>query len=213
LLNRIKELSFRANIEPVWNVKVCGTPVQLEFLELNYFSREEYGNNWGLALEGDCVAASGQTWLGAGPKRNVCGSGRRRFIRNITMKTTKRPRGKAKVDLHAVAAAAEKLVEEARKRARLAKAQFKQARKALKQAKKTAKEARKQAKAAAKALKAKAGKPTKKVPAKAAKRAKARGVVAVAAARRPVLRTAAPRPETPETGSQTPGSSPAVPPA
>jgi hypothetical protein len=43
LLNRIKELSFRANIEPVWNVKVCGTPVQLEFLELNYFSREEYG--------------------------------------------------------------------------------------------------------------------------------------------------------------------------
>jgi hypothetical protein len=44
LLNRIKELSFRANIEPVWNVKVCGTPVQLEFLELNYFSREEYGS-------------------------------------------------------------------------------------------------------------------------------------------------------------------------
>jgi hypothetical protein len=43
LLNKIKELSFRANIEPVWNVKVCGTPVQLGFLELNYFSREEYG--------------------------------------------------------------------------------------------------------------------------------------------------------------------------
>src|ERR1035437_6290310 len=50
LLNRIKELSFRANIEPVWNVKVCGTPVQLEFLELNYFSREEYGNTLWLAL-------------------------------------------------------------------------------------------------------------------------------------------------------------------
>src|ERR1035437_9357474 len=43
LLNKIKELSSRANIEPVWNAKVCGTPVQLGFLELNYLSREEYG--------------------------------------------------------------------------------------------------------------------------------------------------------------------------
>jgi hypothetical protein len=53
LLNRIKELSFRANIEPVWNVKVCGTPVQLEFLELNYFSREEYGQSPSLVFVWD----------------------------------------------------------------------------------------------------------------------------------------------------------------
>jgi len=43
LLNEIKEVSFRANIEPVWNTEVCGTPAQLGFLELNYFSREDYG--------------------------------------------------------------------------------------------------------------------------------------------------------------------------
>jgi hypothetical protein len=48
LLNKIKELSSRANIEPVWNVKVHGTPVQLAFLEHNYFSREEYGVRWGI---------------------------------------------------------------------------------------------------------------------------------------------------------------------
>jgi hypothetical protein len=35
--------SSHAKIESVWNAKVCGTPVQLGFLELNYFSREEYG--------------------------------------------------------------------------------------------------------------------------------------------------------------------------
>jgi hypothetical protein len=52
LLNRTEELSFRANIEPVWNVKVCRTPVQLGFLELNYFSREEYGGNKGLFNQG-----------------------------------------------------------------------------------------------------------------------------------------------------------------
>jgi hypothetical protein len=50
LLNKIKELSSRANIEPVWNAEVCGTPVQLGFLELNYFSREEQGKATTLAL-------------------------------------------------------------------------------------------------------------------------------------------------------------------
>ena len=43
MLNRIKEVSFRANIEPVWNTKVRRKPVELGFLELNYFSREERG--------------------------------------------------------------------------------------------------------------------------------------------------------------------------
>jgi hypothetical protein len=43
LLNKIKEPSVGANIEPVRNTKVCGKPVQLGFLDLKYFSREEYG--------------------------------------------------------------------------------------------------------------------------------------------------------------------------
>jgi hypothetical protein len=43
LLNKTKGLSFGANIEPVWNTKVSGKPVQLGFLALNYFSREERG--------------------------------------------------------------------------------------------------------------------------------------------------------------------------
>jgi hypothetical protein len=43
LLNKIKEFSFDANIEPVWNTKTWGTPVQLAFIELKYFSREEHG--------------------------------------------------------------------------------------------------------------------------------------------------------------------------
>jgi hypothetical protein len=43
LLNKIKELSFDANIEAVWNTKTCGTPVQLAILVLKYFSREEHG--------------------------------------------------------------------------------------------------------------------------------------------------------------------------
>jgi hypothetical protein len=43
LLNKIKEVSFRATIEPVSNAKVRGKPVELGFLELNYFSREERG--------------------------------------------------------------------------------------------------------------------------------------------------------------------------
>lgn len=54
--------------------------------------------------------------------------------------------------LFAQAAKAESLVEQARKRAHLAKVQFKKARKILKQAKKQAKQARKQVKAAAKSL-------------------------------------------------------------
>ena len=44
LLNKIKELSFDANIEPVWNTKTCGTPVQLAILVLKYFLREEHGH-------------------------------------------------------------------------------------------------------------------------------------------------------------------------
>jgi hypothetical protein len=55
LLNRIKEVSFRANIEPVWNTKVRRKPVELGFLELNYFSREERGERKGVALLGAVV--------------------------------------------------------------------------------------------------------------------------------------------------------------
>src|ERR1035437_8209755 len=43
LLNRIKELSFDAKIEPVSDTKTSGSPAQLAFLEHNYFSREEHG--------------------------------------------------------------------------------------------------------------------------------------------------------------------------
>jgi RIO-like serine/threonine protein kinase len=128
------------------------------------------------------------------------------------MKTNKKPNSKAKVDLSAVAAAAEKQVEAARKRARLAKAQFKQARRALKQAKKAAKAARKQAKAEAKALKAKAGKATK-VPAKAAKRTKARRVATAAVHGKPLSRTALPKPAKPESGPQTTVTSAPISPA
>jgi hypothetical protein len=169
-------------------------------------------NNRRLAVEGKSVAASSQLRLGAGPERNVCGSDRCRFVRNTTMKTTKKPSGKATADLRTVAAAAEKRAAAARKRARLAKAQFKQARKAWKQAKKAAKAARKQAKAAAKALKAKA-RMSARTRARAAKRAKDHGVATAAVASKPVSQTTAPRPVTPETGSQTPGASAVVPPA
>ena len=163
-------------------------------------------------MERKSVTASSQLRLGAGPERSVCGTGRCRYVRNRNMKTTKKPSGKANVDLRAVAAAAEERVEAARKRARLAKAQFKQARKALKQAKKAAKEARKQAKAAAKALKAKPGKPTK-AQAKAEKGAKGRRITTTAVHRKPASRTAAPRPVTPETVPQASGASAAIPPA
>ena len=117
------------------------------------------------------------------------------------MKTNKKPNSKAKVDLGAVAAAAEKQVEAARKRARLAKAQFKQARRALKQAKKAAKAARKQTKAEAKALKAEAGKAIK-APAKAEKGSKGRRAATAVVPGKPVSRTAAPRPVKPEGGPQ-----------
>jgi colicin import membrane protein len=128
------------------------------------------------------------------------------------MKTTKKPSGKASTDLRALAAAAKKRAAAARKRARLAKAKFKQARKAWKQAKKAAKAARKQAKAAAKALKAKA-RISARARARAAKRAKDRGVATVAVPAKPVSQTTAPGPLTPETASQTSGASAAVPPA
>ena len=50
LINKIKQLSFDANIEPVWNTKTYGTPAQLVFPEINYFSREEHGSTLPLAL-------------------------------------------------------------------------------------------------------------------------------------------------------------------
>jgi hypothetical protein len=56
LLNKIKAVSFRANIEPVWNTKVRGKPVELGFFELNYFSREERGTLSGVVEAGACVA-------------------------------------------------------------------------------------------------------------------------------------------------------------
>jgi hypothetical protein len=74
------------------------------------------------------------------------------------MKTTKKPNGKANAGLCAVAAAAEKRVEAARKHARLVKALFKEARKALKQAKKAAKAARKRLAKAPKKLRQEKGK-------------------------------------------------------
>jgi hypothetical protein len=43
LLSKIKERSFSANIESLWNTKTWGTPVQLAFLMVNFLLREEHG--------------------------------------------------------------------------------------------------------------------------------------------------------------------------
>ena len=43
MLNKIREVSFRANIGSLWNVKTWGTPVQLALLMVNFILREEHG--------------------------------------------------------------------------------------------------------------------------------------------------------------------------
>ena len=53
LLSKIKERSFSANIESLWNTKTWGTPVQLAFLKVKFLLGEEHGLT--LALAWDCV--------------------------------------------------------------------------------------------------------------------------------------------------------------
>ena len=53
LLSKIKERSFGANIESLWNTKTWGTPVQLAFLKVKFLLGEEHGLT--LALAWDCV--------------------------------------------------------------------------------------------------------------------------------------------------------------
>ena len=47
LLNKIKERSYGANIESLWNTKTWETPVQLAFLIANFLWREEPGDEQG----------------------------------------------------------------------------------------------------------------------------------------------------------------------
>ena len=43
LLSKIKERSFSANIESLWNTKTWGTPVQLALPKVKFLLGEEHG--------------------------------------------------------------------------------------------------------------------------------------------------------------------------
>ena len=48
LLSKIKERSFSANIEFLWNTKTWGMPVQLALLKVKFLLGEEHGPEGGL---------------------------------------------------------------------------------------------------------------------------------------------------------------------